>query len=367
MKKTGDTLRGKITNISKRLGKFALSSAASAVVDIVLYTILYHYAFKSLSPALHTFWAVSIARITSSAINYACNSKFVFRITNSSALCKYYVLWFVQLCMSFVLAYFTANLLGFNPTISKLICDLALAIISFKIQERWVFKTSDKPNGPLVSVVRFFARIVTPRYQTSQSAHKDPCVYVCRHMKMHGPYTTLIWLDEQPHPMILDCFFNYGTCYRQYRDFTFPVRYNFSPLFSRILAALATVITVPIIRSLHSIPVYRGSSHSFITLKECIQVLEKGHDIIVFPDKDYANCQGSDDDIYEGFLYIESLYYRRTGKHIAFIPLVINDHERTICERAPISFASDDFNSERTIIADRIRTAIFDPNSACEQ
>ncbi|MBR5137414.1 MAG: GtrA family protein [Clostridia bacterium] len=343
---------------SKSLGRFAASSTLSAIVDVVLYAFLYHNAFLSLTPALHTFWAVVISRVTSSIINYAFNSKFVFKVTNSATVSKYYLLWFMQLCLSYYCAYITANVFLLNPTISKAFCDLMLGLISFNIQKKWVFVGSEKSSGPLVSVVRSIAKIFYPKYKTLSPEENSPCVYVCHHMNMHGPLVTLIWLKSHPHPMILDCFFNYGTCYKHYKDFTFTMRFKKARHFSKLLSLIATVITVPLVRSLHAIPVHRGGNNSFVTMKTSMKVLAKGHNIIVFPDKDYANRQGSDSNIYDGFLLLESLYYRKTGHHLAFVPLVVDDNHKRILQKDPIYFESQDFYSEQQLVADKIRYAI---------
>lgn len=345
----------------RRLGKFAVSSALSAIVDIVLYSVLYHFAFQRLQPALHTLLAVSIARICSSVVNYACNSKFVFRINNSFALLKYYILWFFQLASSFLLAHLTANVWDLNPTFSKVFCDLILAILSYQIQRHWVFRPIDAINGPLVCLVRFFAKLFVPKkYKSLQTPRTEPCIYVCRHLNMHGPYTTLIWMKPQAHPMVLDCFFNYDTCYRQYRDYSFPNRYKLPKFLICTVAKIASLIVVPVIRSLHAIPVFRGGTKAITTLKDSQIMLDKGHSIIVYPDVDYAARGDGDEDIYDGFLYIDSLYYRKNGKHLDFVPLVIDEHNRTIRQMDPVQFETRDFSSERGAVAAKIAAAIFD-------
>ena len=342
----------------KSIFRFIVSSTLSAIVDILLYDFLFHYAFLDLSPALHTFWAVVISRVISSVINYSCNSKFVFKVTNSASVSKYYCLWFLQLCLSYYCAYITANVLLLNPTISKAICDLCLGLVSYGIQRTWVFKDSQSSSGPLVSILRNIAKIFYPKYKVHGNQDITPCVYICHHMNMHGPLVTLIWLKSHPHPMILDCFFNYGSCYKHYRDYTFSVRFKRSKITTKILSFLATLITVPVVRSIHAIPVHRGGNGSLITMKTSMQVLSKGQNIIIFPDKDYTNRQGNDSNIYDGFLMLESLYFRGTGKHLPFIPLVVKDDQRVILEKSPVYFATSDFQGEKELVSQKIRLAI---------
>ena len=342
----------------KSIGRFAISSTLSAIVDVVLYALLYHHAFLTLSPTFHTLWAVLISRVVSSIVNYACNSKFVFKVTNSASVSKYYVLWFIQLCLSFAFAHITANILMLNPTISKALCDLLLGILSYSLQKKWVFKDSNNSSGPWVSLVRAFCKLFYPEYDVVSKGDHSPCVYVCHHMNMHGPIVTLMWLKSHPHPMILDCFFNYDTCYKHYRDFTFSVRFKRSKLCSRILSAFATIVTVPIIRSIHAIPVNRGGNGSLVTMRTSMEVLTKRHNIIVFPDKDYANRQGSNSNIYDGFLLLETLYHRKTGQHLAFVPLVVDDRHKMIIEKEAIFFRTKDFQQEKKDISSKISSAI---------
>ncbi len=124
--------------------KFILSSVSSFVVDISAFHIL-QMALKTVIPGFYIEAATGVARILSGVYNYSVN-RLIFKGRNAikgSAL-RYLILWLaLMLCSAFgvkTLVY----LLHSNETITKMILDTILFLISFKIQQRWVFKRKEK-------------------------------------------------------------------------------------------------------------------------------------------------------------------------------------------------------------------------------
>ena len=88
----------------------------------------------------------------------------------------------------------------------------------------------------------------------------------------------------------------------------------------------------------------------------CFDHLEKGESVIVYPDIDYTAGYEKESEIYEGFLLLGQLYKRSTGKSLRFVPLYIDDAEKSIKEFGHITI--DDFRKERTEAYDYIKAAI---------
>lgn len=128
--------------------KFITSSLCSSFVDILLFTVINLLLAETLVYArLRLFLATAGARVVSSLINYFMNKKVVFRSEESVAysLPRYYLLCVCQAVLSYGLVYLFADLLfqlkgSLLETLVKLVVDVCLFFISFRIQHKWVFQ-----------------------------------------------------------------------------------------------------------------------------------------------------------------------------------------------------------------------------------
>ena len=83
-----------------------------------------------------------VARIFSSIVNFVFNRFITFggKLISKRSIIKYYTLWFIQLMLSYVMVLVFSTLFGGGEIIIKLIVDLVLALASYQIQLKWVFK-----------------------------------------------------------------------------------------------------------------------------------------------------------------------------------------------------------------------------------
>lgn len=201
--------------------------------------------------------------------------------------------------------------------------------------------------------INFFA----PRgkYKVELTEYGEPVVYVCRHLNMHGPLTVLRSFKKEVHAMVLNVFFTKEAAKNHYLNVTFKQKRN-----KKFLAAVCGSAVPKMVNSGKFIPVYRGDdARMFSTLKKSFECLQKGEDIAVFPDKKYKAKYGEPSDIYPGFLTLERSYFKKHGKHLKFVPLVIDDAHRRIIEKPPVSFSGElDFKAELEIVKERLISAI---------
>ena len=123
--------------------KFMASSLTCWAIDQGLFNLLNKVILNnsddSNKPVI--FISKAIARIISGIINFALNRKYVFGGKDKSgrAFVRYVILWSAILLMS---GAFTTlfSLLGINSTITSIIVDLLLYFVSYRVQERWVFR-----------------------------------------------------------------------------------------------------------------------------------------------------------------------------------------------------------------------------------
>ena len=174
---------------------------------------------------------------------------------------------------------------------------------------------------------------------------------------MRGPITTVLRLGFDVHPMILSCFFDKEDCYRQYAEFTFTERRGKKKKKRNIMAYSASRVVPRIMRSLGAIAVHRGmDQRSMQTMRDALEYLKKGECVIVYPDIDYTSGYDSESELYEGFLLLGQLYKRDTGESLRFVPLYIDDTDRTVKEYRYITI--DNFREEHTGASRYIRSAI---------
>ena len=346
-----------VGTVIRNLNMYILSSALSGILDILVFFILSSIVLGNVS-AINTLIATVSARVASSLLNFSLNRKYVFAGKSKKSIYRYYILWFCQLGASYGLVFLFGNVLGLPMTPMKLAGDLVLAFFSYQIQKLWVFKNDEGSfYGPFVRFIRALAKVFTKKYKSKVLPPEEATVYVCRHLNMRGPITTIVRLGFDVHPMILSCFFDKDDCYRQYAEFTFTERHGKKKKKRNFKAYAASRVVPHIMKSLEAIPVHRGMDlGSMQTMRDSLEYLKKGESVIVYPDIDYTAGYETESEIYEGFLLLGQLYKRDTGKSLRFVPLYIDDTNRTVKEYRYISI--DNFREERAEAYGYIKASI---------
>lgn len=125
--------------IYKELIKFALNSLLSAFVDVGLFTVL--VMILPIEEQISVIISTIIARIISGIFNFTVNSKLAFKSEeklNKQAY-KYFILFIVQMCVSSGIVSLL-SMLPINITLIKILVDMAIFIVNYFIQKRFIFK-----------------------------------------------------------------------------------------------------------------------------------------------------------------------------------------------------------------------------------
>ncbi|MBW8347979.1 glycerol acyltransferase [Bacillus sp. IITD106] len=211
--------------------------------------------------------------------------------------------------------------------------------------------------GPFFLIVRAFIRIFYWRYSTfAPTTNKEPIVYIAHHQNLFGPFIILHSFPQHLHAWILDVFMNQETCFKHYADYTFTKRFGWNWVMAKLFAWPISFCITKLLTSGRGIPVYRGSKKIIETMKISVDVLQKGERIVIFPDIDYQDASSKTKDIYDGFLYLEKYFYRKTGRHVCFVPLYASKRSRVIISGEKIYFSGEeDFLSERKVILQKVK------------
>ena len=135
--------------------QYALSAGLSAAVDVLLYGVLVKWVLRALPTAPRLLWAAVIARVFSSIVNYACNRclPYVQEKRIGVTMAKYYCLWLVQLTASIAGTGLLCTGLHMDDMLAKLLIDALLAIASYQVQLRWVFRKKETPDDAASGVL----------------------------------------------------------------------------------------------------------------------------------------------------------------------------------------------------------------------
>lgn len=127
------------------LGWYTVSSALSALTDVLAFWLCSAVIFRPLSELSCYWWSTLTARALSSSLNYTLNRRYVFGSRPSRrTVVRYYCLWCSQLLCSYLLLLVLERLLpGIYPTVNKALGDIILALCSYQIQMHWVFREED--------------------------------------------------------------------------------------------------------------------------------------------------------------------------------------------------------------------------------
>ena len=127
--------------------RYTLSSLLSAMVDIGLFTLLSYLTHSVLTGFLLTAVPTVAARIVSSLLNFYLNKKLVFQtnVHTGKALVRYYMLAIPQMAAQVLLTHGVFYCFSitetdhFLRTLIYTIVMVTLYLISYMIQQRWVF------------------------------------------------------------------------------------------------------------------------------------------------------------------------------------------------------------------------------------
>ncbi len=149
--------------------KFMFSSMAATAIDYTLFMLLFtlfvslsdkYPFFASNIPYIGTqtevLLATVLARIVSSLCNFALNSHLVFSCGRArlQTLVRYYTVAIPQMLISALLVSLISQFTqrgGIVVAIAKIIVDIMLFLISFRIQRGWVFSEKNRSAGRIKS------------------------------------------------------------------------------------------------------------------------------------------------------------------------------------------------------------------------
>lgn len=128
--------------------KFSCSGILSFIVDWLIFVIFANRILTFLEQSKAILFSTIIARIISSIVNFVLNKNVVFNFKENknitSVIIKYYSLCIVQMLLSATLVIAFTQILPITKNVLKIIVDLLLFFISYRIQHKYVFTNNRK-------------------------------------------------------------------------------------------------------------------------------------------------------------------------------------------------------------------------------
>lgn len=129
--------------MARGLLRYFASSLTASALDLTLFILLTKLIFADLPLSSRILLGTLIARIFSSMLNYMINRRIVFSQDTRfyPTMLKFYTLWVCQLSVSYLLVLTFTALSGIDEVFIKVMVDACLALFSYQVQLRWVFKS----------------------------------------------------------------------------------------------------------------------------------------------------------------------------------------------------------------------------------
>ena len=212
-------------------------------------------------------------------------------------------------------------------------------------------------NGSLFRFCRSVLQATGTRFRFQPpDGVSGPVVYIVHHRNLKGPLACMTWMNERQRPWVFSVFCSQKTCFRQYRDFTYTVRFGLPKVLAVLCALPVSFFISSLMRSMQSIQVFRGSKRVVETFHRSVEVLMEGGNLLICPDTDNTDEGLVLGEIYDGFLDIERYYFRKTARHLTFVPLYVDDRTHGIYSGHAIRFeTAHDPRSEKPKVLERLK------------
>jgi 1-acyl-sn-glycerol-3-phosphate acyltransferase len=167
---------------------------------------------------------------------------------------------------------------------------------------------------------------------------RGPLILVANHEGSFGPLSLLTSLPLELYPWVVDETTDARTAARRIQAEFLEAELHLRPPLSAWLARAIARIAAALMRDINAVPVHQKSRRVRETVARSLEILERGGNILVFPEDPVRRLNGVLNDFCTGFLHLARLYYVRTSKAVLFLPVAVNRKVRSILVGQPVRF-----------------------------
>ncbi len=216
-----------------------------------------------------------------------------------------------------------------------------------------------KKGSLLYCFIKRTVKLFYPKLEVVGAEHlpEEPVLVVANHTQMNGPIACELYFPgnrytwcagEMMHLKEVPAY--------AYRDF-WSKKPKYTRWFYKLLSYMIAPLSVCVFNNAQTIGVYHDA-RALSTFKNTVAKLQEGASVVVFPERDapynHIVCQFQDK-----FIDIARLYYKRTRKALAFVPMYIAPSLRKMYIGTPIRFCPENpMETERARIRDYLMEEI---------
>ena len=210
----------------------------------------------------------------------------------------------------------------------------------------------EKKKWPrLFTAIKWTVKACYPKIQVvgKENLPDEPVIVVGNHCQMNGPIVGELYVPGEPYiwcageMMHLKDVPAYA-----FRDF-WSQKPKWMHPFYKLLSHIIAPLSVCIFNNARTIGVYHDT-RILSTFKNTVKLLQEGRSMVIFPEHDVERNQIIFD-FQDKFIDIARLYYKKTGKELAFVPMYIAPKLKKLCLGKPVWFcAAEPMDAERSRI-----------------
>ena len=218
---------------------------------------------------------------------------------------------------------------------------------------------NERKVSPVYKVIRWLVKVFYPKIEVVgvDNLPDEPVMVVGNHTQMNGPIACELYFPgnrytwcagEMMHLKDVPAY--------AYKDF-WSNKPKYIRWFYKLLSYIIAPLSVCVFNNAQTIGVYHDA-RIISTFKQTVQRLQEGSSVVIFPEHDVPHnhiiCQFQDK-----FIDIAKLYYKRTKKELAFVPLYIAPTLKKMYLGKPIRFcAANPMEEERARICEYLMKEI---------
>lgn len=185
-------------------------------------------------------------------------------------------------------------------------------------------------------------------------------VFVANHYEVFGPVVIFLYFPYKFRPWVIDKIMTPESVEAQMSISVFNNFKAFPMWFKKIAVKALRNLMIFTMNHAKAISVSRENPRANIkTLQESVETLEKGKNILIFPEETYVT---SGVGVFQtGFEHLAKYYHQKTGKCITFCPVFVSKENKTIYIEKTITYnPNNDTNQEKQRIINHLRGEMID-------
>lgn len=218
---------------------------------------------------------------------------------------------------------------------------------------------SDKKISPAYRAIRWIVKTCYPKIEVigEENLPDEPVIVVGNHCQMNGPIVGELYMPGKHYIWCAGEMMQLGEVPGYaFRDF-WSQKPKWTHPFYKLLSYIIAPPSVCVFNNAHTIGVYHDA-RILSTFKNTVKRLQEGASVVIFPEHDVKH-NNIIYDFQDKFIDIAKLYYKKTGKELAFVPVYIAPKLRKMYLGKPIRFnAANPMAEERSRICKHLMDEI---------